>query len=198
MSIQLTGQLRDEYQRLFDTCVAQPGKEAGVLALVRQLQKNRQRYESVGKLLSIPWTFIAVVHNMECSQRFDRHLHNGDPLTARTVHVPAGRPTEGTPPFTWEESAIDSLRFSKLDQVKSWDVPGLIYQLESYNGFGYRLRHPEVLTPYLWAGSNHYKKGKFVADGKFDPDAISKQTGAAILVSRLQQVPPETLQTLAA
>ena len=114
------------------------------------------------------------------------------------MHVPAGRPTEGTPPFTWEESAIDSLRFSKLDQVKSWDVPGLIYQIERYNGFGYRLRHPEVLTPYLWAGSNHYTKGKFVADGKFDPDAISKQTGAAILVSRLQQVPPETLHTLAA
>jgi lysozyme family protein len=42
-----------------------------------------------------------------------------------------------------------------------------------------------VATPYLWSYSDHYDKGKFVADGKYNPDAVSKQVGAAILLKEL-------------
>jgi len=38
---------------------------------------------------------------------FKLHLHNGDPLTARTVNVPKGRPKTGQPPFAWGISAKD-------------------------------------------------------------------------------------------
>ena len=48
---------------------------------------------------------------------------------------------------------------------------------------GYRKR--SVATPYLWSFTNHYDKGKFVADGKYDAEAISKQVGAAILLKEL-------------
>ena len=45
-----------------------------------------------------------------------------------------------------------------------------LYELERYNGFGYRDRRPQVLSPYLWSFSNHYSRGKYVADGRFsDP-----------------------------
>jgi lysozyme family protein len=44
------------------------------------------------------------------------------------------------------------------------------------------VKHPEVLTPYLWSFTNHYTKGKFVADGKFDANAVSKQCGAAAIL----------------
>ena len=33
--------------------------------------------------MPVPWWFVAVVHCMECSMRFDQHLHNGDPLSGR-------------------------------------------------------------------------------------------------------------------
>jgi lysozyme family protein len=46
--------------------------------------------------VGIPWYVVAVIHNMEAGQNLRTHLHNGDSLTARTVHVPAGRPP-GTP-----------------------------------------------------------------------------------------------------
>jgi len=59
------------------------------------------------------------------------------------------------------------------------------FKLEGFNGFGYRTRHPEVLIPYLWSFTNHYQKGKFVADGKFDPNAVSKQCGAAAILKPL-------------
>ena len=56
----------------------------------------------------------------------------------------------------------------------------MLYQLERYNGFGYRKRG--LVTPYLWSFSNLYIKGKFVADGHFDPNAVSKQCGAALML----------------
>ena len=124
---------------------------------------------------------------MEASLNFNRHLHNGDPLTARTTHVPKGRPVAGDPPFTWEVSASDALQLEGLDKVKNWTMPGILFQIEKYNGFGYRTRHPEVLTPYLWSFSNQYRKGKFTADGKFDPEATSQQCGAAVILRRMSE-----------
>src|SRR5438270_1655198 len=148
MSVVMNDALRAEYQNLFDTCRIGSDRQDEVDRLAASLVKHRSRYEAVGTPLSIPWFFIAVIHNMESSQRFDQHLHNGDPLTARTVHVPAGRPVSGDPPFTWETSATDALTGEKLDQVTDWTLPALLYQIEKYNGFGYRTRHPEVLSPY--------------------------------------------------
>ena len=74
-----------------------------------------------------------------------------------------------------------------LNKWTDWSVPGLLYKLEGYNGFGYRNKHPEVLSPYLWSFSNHYSKGKFVADGTWSPVAVSKQCGAAVLLRRMSE-----------
>jgi len=57
----------------------------------------------------------------------------------------------------------------------------MLYEFEKWNGFGYRLYHPKVLSPYLWGFSNHYTSGKYTADGKFDESAVSTQCGAAVL-----------------
>jgi len=42
-----------------------------------------------------------------------------------------------------------------------------------------------VLTPYLWGFTDKYMKGKFVADGKFDANAVSQQCGAAAILKAL-------------
>jgi len=42
-----------------------------------------------------------------------------------------------------------------------------------------------VKSPYLWSFSNHYLKGKYVADGKWDPNAVSQQAGAMVILRRL-------------
>jgi lysozyme family protein len=185
MTVPLTDTLRAEYQNLFDTCEVNADRQNEVAGLAASITQHRSRYEAVGTPLAIPWFFIGVIHNMESSQRFDRHLHNGDPLTARTVHVPPGRPKSGDPPFTWELSATDALILEGLDKVTDWRLPALLYQIEKYNGFGYRTRHPDVLSPYLWSGSQHYTRGKFVADGTFDPDAVSKQSGAGVILQHM-------------
>ena len=185
--ISLGNALGQEYQHLFDTCEISSARQAAVEKLIRTILANKDRYRAAGRSLSIPWFFIASIHNMESSLRFDCHLHNGDPLTARTVQVPSGRPKTGAPPFTWEESATDALKLRRLDRVSEWTIPAILFQFERYNGFGYRNQHPDVLSPYLWSFSNHYSKGKFTGDHKFDPDAVSQQCGAAVLLRRMAE-----------
>ena len=186
--ISLTDSLRREYETLFNACAIRPDRAAGIQAIVGKLVANTARYEAVTKETGVPWSFVAVVHTMEASGNFACHLHNGDALTARTVQVPAGRPKSGTPPFTWEQSACDALMLKALDADTDWSLAGTLYQLERYNGWGYRLHHPEVLTPYLWAGSTHYTSGKYVADGTWSDTAVSKQHGAAVLLRRLAEL----------
>ncbi|MBI5093618.1 MAG: hypothetical protein HZB26_14385 [Candidatus Hydrogenedentes bacterium] len=72
-------------------------------------------------------------------------------------------------------------------------MAGTLFQPELYNGWGYRLRNTGVHTPYLWSYSNHYTKGKFVADGTYDPDAVSRQCGAAVLLRRMAEKDPSNV-----
>jgi lysozyme family protein len=172
--------LKDEYAAFFERCVVRPQFQPNVSYYVKRLRQGEASYRQVEGELGIAWPFVGVIHAMECGFNFYGHLHNGDPLTARTVHVPRGRPASGDPPYTWMQSALDALRLKKLEQVTDWSVPHMLFLLEGYNGFGYRRRG--VPTPYLWSFSNIYASGKFVLDGKFDPNAVSKQCGAALML----------------
>jgi len=185
--INLTDALRKEYETLFHYCRIRPGNEKAVNDMIDKLKANKNRYLGVSIPLGIPWGFIAVIHNMESGLNFTKHLHNGDPLTARTKQVPAGRPLKGNPPFTWEESAMDALSMKGLGAGTDWSLAGTLYQLENYNGWGYRLYHAHVKSPYLWSFSNHYNSGKYVADGTWSDTAVSKQCGAAVLLRRMAE-----------
>lgn len=175
--------LRRGYQHLWDTMVPRGWFATEALRLAKIVRDNRVKYEEITRRTGVPWQLIAVVHNLECSLSFEKHLHNGDPLTARTVQVPKGRPLKGSPPFTFEESAVDALQVDGLTTWRDWSVPGMLYKLEGFNGFGYRGRG--INTPYLWSGCQHYSRGKYVKDGVFDEDAVSKQLGAALLLKAL-------------
>jgi len=185
--VTFTQALRKEYEYLFNTCDISPAKMAAVEKTIGKLLANRLRYEDVGGRLSVPWFCIGVIHNMEASLDFSKHLHNGDPLAACTVHVPAGRPKRGTPPFSWEESATDALMMRGLEKISDWSLASTLYQIEGYNGWGYRLYHSHVLSPYLWGFSCHYTSGKYVADGTWSDIAKSSQCGAAVLLRRMAE-----------
>ena len=173
-------ELKSEYIQLFQSCQTQPLKRVASLATAGAILLRKSRYLEVSRQTSVPWFFIGVIHQMEASGNFKTHLHNGDFLTSRTVHVPKGRPVSGKPPFTWEESAVDALRYMGLNSWHDWGVPGCLYQLEKYNGMGYRKRG--LRSPYLWGGSLHEQLGKFTSDGSFNKDARTKQIGAATLL----------------
>jgi len=183
----LTDALRREYQQLFDTCQIREERRAEIDTTATRIIASESRYRGVANPIGVPWYVVGVIHSLEANLRFDRHLHNGDPLTARTVQVPSGRPREGAPPFTWERSAADALALARYTTWTDWSIPGILYKWEAYNGFGYRRYHPEVKSPYLWSFTHHYIRGRYIADGTWSDTAVSRQAGAAAILRRLAE-----------
>lgn len=176
--------LRSEYETLYASCQIRPEHKGEVSWHRQKLLQYRARYESVAAKTGAPWWFIGIVHALEASFNFNGHLHNGDPLSGRTIQVPSGRPPVWNPPNDWESSAIDAINYQRFGGLTDWDLASALYRWESYNGWGY---HPRgIHSPYLWSFSNHYTKGKFVRDGKYDPDAVSRQCGAGVMLRALQ------------
>jgi len=187
-TVTLTQALRDEYLRLFQMCRVNLEATEEVTNWAQQIAANKARYSGIGDALSVPWHIVGIIHYRECSLNFTQHLHNGDPLTGRTKNEPKGRPLTGSPPFSFEESATDALQYDGTTKWTNWSLPGTLYKLESYNGFGYRQFHPYVLSPYLWGKSNHYIRGGYPRDGVWSDTYVNKQLGSAVLLRRLAEL----------
>lgn len=96
---------------------------------------------------------------------------------------------QGRGPFpNWTAAAIDAYTLDKLNQVgqANWTWARFCYEGELFNGFGYRSHG--VHTPYLWAGTNNYTSGKYVADGRFDPNHVDTQIGIVPVARAMAQM----------
>ena len=191
-----TPNLKSQYLRLYNSMnVPLMRQILEIKAVGDKIIKNKLRYELIGNRTGVPWYLIGLLHNAESGGNFSKHLHNGDPLTGRTINEPPGRPKfnpgngslppSARNPYKFEESAIDAINYMKAKNAawqqvgNNYDIPAILYLMEAYNGFGYmNLRNP-INTPYLWSYTDHYTKGKYVADRKYDPNAVSKQPGLA-------------------
>lgn len=151
---------------------------------------TKERYlkiERMRKNPSVPARVIFVIHGRESTWNFNRHLHEGSPLSARTRWVPKGRPVRGNPPFTFEESAEDALYL--LKDMENWDwsnMEPLLQNLEKFNGLGYQ-KYRDINSPYMWSGSNHYERGKYTADSRYSRIAVDKQIGVATILKRMHE-----------
>src|SRR5262249_44802043 len=155
--------LKSEYENLWATMKIRPERAAMVDAIARKLIGRKARYQAVEDETGVPWFVIAAVHNRESDADFDTYLGNGEPLDRETRLVPKGRG-----PFeSWEEGAVDALELDHLDEVEDWTPARACYEIEKFNGFGYRNNHPTVKSPYLWSFTDHYTSGKYVGDGRF-------------------------------
>lgn len=185
--IVLNEELRADYGRLFSACDIRAERIAEVDALVDGLLADQNRYRAAGERIAVPWFVVAVLHYADTGRDFDVHLHNGDPLTDRTRHLPDGRPLQGEPPFAWEDSAADALCSQHFDQWGDWGIAGTLFKLEGHGGWNYRLHHPEILSPYLWNYSTRYSQGKYVTDDTWQEAAIAQRCGVAVLLRRLAE-----------
>jgi lysozyme family protein len=134
----------------------------------------------------VPWAFIAVAHERECSQNWTGSLAQGDRWNKVLVHVPAGRG-----PFkSWEDAAIDALVncAPHAARNKDWSIGGTLTMLEQYNGLGYAARGRP--SPYIWSGTDQYVSGKYVRDGVYDPRAVDSQLGCAGLLMAMTALDP--------
>lgn len=175
--------LKQKNKERWDNMHILASKGPSFKAVADRLLFQKPRYEAVSKALKekgydIPWEFIAVTHQRESSGNFNTYLGNGQPLNKKTTIVPKGR----GPFSSWEEGAIDALVYAPpyAAKNKDWTIGGTLTKLEEYNGLGYAAK--DLPSPYLWAGTDQYSKGKYVADGKYDPNHVDTQLGCAGLL----------------
>lgn len=147
--------------------------------LIAPLAKAQYMY--VSEITGVPWFIIAVIHEREASQSWNANLAQGDPWNKVSTHVPRGQG-----PFTsWKAAAVNALEKSPpyASHNQDWSAGGSLTCLEEFNGVGYANRG--LPSPYIWASTDQYEKGKYIADGHFDPDAIDHQIGCAALIFRM-------------
>lgn len=170
---------RRGYERMFAAMKIRPEKQAKLDAVVKVILRGRSRYEAVEKETGVPWWFIGIIHMREASCNFKTYLGNGEPLTRTTRLVPKGR----GPFASWEAGAIDALKLEGLNAITDWSLPTALFNFEKYNGFGYISK--AVNSPYVWAWTTNYTRGKFIADGKFSASTIDPQPGCAAMLQIL-------------
>lgn len=176
--------LRKSYQEHLDTYEETRPDE--IKRAAARILANKARYQEVEALTGVPWDFVGVIHLRESNLDFTTHLHNGDTLARRTRRVPRGHPKTGTPPFTWVESAVDALQLKDLHKRTDWSWEAMCMELERYNGMGYSYRKRP--SPYLWAGTDQYVSGKFVADGKYDSRHVDQQLGTIPVLRKIREL----------
>lgn len=154
--------------------------------IARALVAAKPRYQAVEARTGVPWWAIAVIHERESSQDWSRSLAQGDRWDRVSVHVPAGRG-----PFkSWEDAAVDALVNCGpyLARKKDWRIGSALANLELYNGAGYVNRG--IPSPYLWAGTDQYQAGKYIADNKFSPTTVDPQPGCAGMLKAMMALDP--------
>lgn len=158
-----------------------PNLSAVLNKVAERLCAAKDRYVAVTRRTNVPWWDIAVIHEREASQSWLANLAQGDPWNEVSRHVPKGQG-----PFnSWEDAAVNALGrtppFAAAN--RDWSSGGTLTLLEQYNGLGYASRG--LPSPYIWASTNQYHRGKYVADGHFDPNAIDHQLGCAALIASM-------------
>ena len=170
------------YADLWSSMTIKPSRVQGFQALATKLLKRIPQYRGIEAATGVPASVIAVIHERESSGKFSTYLGNGQPWDRRTTIVPKGR----GPWPSFEAAAIDALLLEGLDKVKDWSLERALFELERYNGMGYRSRG--IPSPYLWGGTNVQKPGKFVKDGVFDATVTDVQPGCAPLLYTMWQM----------
>jgi lysozyme family protein len=164
-------------------------REAAVDATAKKLIGfiDAGRYKTGCDTTGVPQIEAAASFEREAASNFRLSPAQGDPWDRVSENVPRG---EGPFP-SFAAAQKRAYQIDHLDQVgaANWTWPLSCYFWELFNGFGPRNhgRH----TGYLWAGTNIYTGGKYVADGVWDSSADDKQLGVIPIMFRIVQLRPD-------
>lgn len=193
--------LSPEYAHLLATAkVTRPEK---VRQAVAHIRKNLPRYMDAQKADGVPAVLVAALDYRESDCNPNAGFGQGDDWHYVSRHVPAG-----CGPFTsWLSAYKFYSHYDKLAvHAYPWTMPYLAWKGEGWNGFGPR-NHGRY-TGYLWAGMDVYDPpsmgghglaGKYVADGKWNPDWIDVQLGIIpVMLELIAELPDLGLPNIVA
>jgi lysozyme family protein len=64
------------------------------------------------------------------------------------------------------------------------EMAALATYAEYYNGLGYSYR--DKPSPYVWSGTDQYKRGKYVSDGRYSAWAKDGQLGVVVMIQGIR------------
>lgn len=158
------------------------------------LLKNRARYAKVIDLTTVLIPVTAGIHYRECDANFRCCMANGEEIInvdRKTTLVPRGRGPY-MDPDGWEKSVKDAFHIDALDSVAAthrWTQESLVYYTNAYNGFGPNDHGKH--SGYVWAGTNVYDGGMYVADGRWNPSAHDTRLGTVALMMAIAELAPD-------
>lgn len=178
--------IKDELQKLWDTCELDTDKVPVVKHYAQYVLDNKAQFTEAYKQTGVPAMLIGCLQVREAdslTNLMDYGLFNGQPWARRTTIVPKGQ----GPFSSWLEAAIAALKYDGLDKVQDWDITKILFYAEKFNGFGYRLYHPQDRSPYVWSCTNQNDgTGYYNSDGSYNAGAASENyPGIAAIIKYL-------------
>jgi lysozyme family protein len=195
--------LASEYAALLAAMRVDPARENDLArraaAVLRLANQHRDEWAEVTAKTGVPRLWGIASFERESSSDYSCSPAQGDRWDRVSIHVPRGL----GPYPDWGDSCVAAYGIDKLDEVgaSNWIWTRACYEGELYNGFGPRAngRH----TGYLWSWTNIYTAGKYVEDGKWNPDVRDLQCGMVPMMAALLRLdaslalPVPSLQSLA-
>lgn len=159
------------YRKMFRTCQPLEESRKPIHQAFTKLLSHWSIYRETARIGNTHVAFVGLVAHMECGSSLKRILPDGREYSGEENHWPF-------------DAAIAIEEWLAQERVDWLDIPSVLKQLERFNGLGYARRG--VHSPYLWSGSRHgVGTGKFTRDGEYDPEAVSKQIGAGVVLHEM-------------
>jgi len=179
-------QLKPEYTSLL--AHMQPTRATQIDLTAKTLIKyiDNKDYKPGCDATGVPQIVAAASFEREASSNFKLNPAQGWPLNSRSRDVPYNGPFDN-----WTTAQIAAYKIDGLDKIgaPNWSWEQACYEEELFNGFGYR--QYGVHSPYLWAGTSNYIKGKFTSDHGYDPNEVDTQLGVIPIMYRIVQLRPD-------
>jgi lysozyme family protein len=178
--------LKPEYSQLLSMMTIRPEKREIVDHIAVKLLSLKTRWEPISAINGVPIVFMATSFEREAASDFSKNPAQGWSWRTRSSIVPHNGPFP-----SWKAAALEAYHLNGLDKVgrDNWTWELFCFYGELFNGTGYRDYHA-MHTPYLWAMTNIQTRGKYVEDGKFDPNHFDEQIGIVAVARRMIEIDP--------
>ena len=155
---------------------------------------HKDIYSNLESKTGVPWAMLAVIHRRESDANFNTYLGNGDPLSRRTVNVPAGRgPFLG--PNAFVAGGVDAIKVEGWSMIRDWRLEKQLYYCLLFNGVGSEAFNPPHPSSYVWGGTNIQQPGKWIRDHVWSSTVMDVQPGCAPLLKQISELDPTVIFT---